>query len=282
MVGDRMWNKRFTILISILLGLWCIAWLFILSPYDQETSRLQRRIQSLTQNIRSLYQEKIPPQQKMTVEIRQQNGRLARALSRLIQKIGIDDKGNLTTGVLEFRSRYGKMARRLKQIANKKGIAFDESMGFSSSLPGTVDKRYWISLKLGYHVALYLLQLTMQGNHIRSISKIHYPNLANSSTQKKYFTEDFSLEITIRSSYYLLMKVIHSFSRPGGLEQKRCPFPYLAIADLKILQTKENDIVLSTIRLVAVDIHLGAEIKTKRVNSPVQVPPNTVPIWERY
>ena len=97
-------KRRFTILISIVLGGWLICYLFILKPSENQVKKLKREIKGLSANIESLYGQSYNLQEEFIEQKEISKDKISDKLREIEVKVNISPIDYPNTSILDFKS----------------------------------------------------------------------------------------------------------------------------------------------------------------------------------
>ena len=274
-------DKNFLMIILISVTAWFLSHILLLSPYGKDIEKLKKSIKNLSGNISGLYKKNDSVSQKLIAKLEKQNKILKKKLNKFRKEISFKGINYNIDSLVEFKSQYNHKLGNLIYKANKVGTSFDKTLGFVKNLPSSINTKYWLSLELTYQIINHLLNLGSLKNSIDLITGINHPDLySKNEWNKKNFINTFSIEISFKSSFKLLLKTIHSLTRFEKFN--KTPFPFIIIKNATISKSKKKNVIQSDLTLMFLQINLQGKLRNKKIIKQPTTNIQSVPIWERY
>lgn len=268
----REMEKRFIILLSIVLGGWLICYLFILKPSENQVKKLQKEIKGLSVNIESLYSQSYNLQEEFIEQKEISKNKIADLLKEFEVKVNIASIDYTNTSILDFRSELSNKLRALQTKGNLVGVEFPEGLGFDNI--STVSQGSWICLNLIYEVLNRFMTICESIHSEHKILSITYPDIHDFS--KTSFINTISIELVLDTNYTLLHNFLNNLIQASQKNRT-----YFCISELQT-NVESNYLLRNKLVITALYINRNGVLQEEKIESPTDTPATGGNIWERY
>lgn len=265
-------EKRFIILLSIVLGGWLICYLFILKPSENQVKKLQKEIKGLSANIESLYSQSYNLQEEFIEQKEISKNKIADLLKEFEVKVNIASIDYTNTSILDFRSELSNKLRALQTKGNLVGVEFPEGLGFDNI--STVSQGSWICLNLIYEVLNRFMTICESIHSEHKILSITYPDIHDFS--KTSFINTISIELVLDTNYTLLHNFLNNLIQASQKNRT-----YFCISELQT-NVESNYLLRNKLVITALYINRNGVLQEEKIESPTDTPATGGNIWERY
>jgi hypothetical protein len=281
----RQDNKRFFVIVVVIVILWCLCYFLVWLPNITGISVARKKTNHLTQEIAVLSSANTSLAEESIAEMELQHKQSALKLAELMPQVHYNIEPPKNSSLTYFRSHLNQKVLDLRNKANRLGIALDESLGFPATIAANnFYEGYWLSLELVSQVVSLLLELSGEERTIQEISKIGHPSLGKNSSAA--FVRETPLEFTIQAKLAVIMKVVAKVSQPRvkkNGEEGAGLFLQLNQLVLETTPGVTDGTVQAKFTLNALQIYPQGQISVTPDSVPAaKSPEQTTPIWERY